>query len=102
MLKGLLAVAMSLRRIAASLRAVSHQLQRIADALEASGGLGGGVSLRTFYRDERPGAVEDASVFAPNDADFWRLEQLVQERQRAGRPVEEDEDLDAALEDWRG
>lgn len=89
-----------LRRIAASGRGIERQLRRIADALEA--GSAGGTALRTYYRDDRPGAVDDAALFTQSDADFAELERRETAKRHAGQADRmEDELEDAEPEPWR-
>jgi hypothetical protein len=53
-----------------------------------------GVSLRTNYRDARPGATDEAALFTQTDADFAQLERLELLRRQAGGDVGLEEDLE--------
>lgn len=93
MLKGLLTAGSGLFRIAASLRGCQRELKRIADTLEQHAPTSGGVGFRSFYRDDRPEAVEEAALFAQTDADFAALEAAENLKRRSGREPAMDEDL---------
>jgi inactivated superfamily I helicase len=97
--RGLLALALGARRIAAALREMTKQMRRMADALEMQGGRG--VGLRSFYGDLRPGAVDEARLFEQSDEDFAELERTELARKQAGREPGLEESLDLPDEGWR-
>lgn len=93
MLKGLLTAGSGLVRVAAALRGCQRELKRIADTLEQHAPTSSGVGFRSFYRDDRPSAVDDAALFAQTDADFAALEQAEALKRRTGREPAMDEEL---------
>lgn len=96
-MRSLLLVALGLRRIAAQLRAIARELKRLGDLQELQLHPRG-VGLRTLYRDDRPTAVEDATLFTQSDEDFATLEQLERDRTRQGGEVGLEEELEEIRE----
>lgn len=71
------------RKTRGELEKIRKALERLADAAELHFGKSKGASLRSFYTDPDPKAVDDATISYVDDEEAWALEQA----ERGGQSV---------------
>jgi len=81
---GIFALASSVVRAAAQLRACARELKRIGDILEQAAPRQAG-GFRSFYSDTTPRGTDEARLYTQSDEDLAHLEDLAERRARGER-----------------
>ena len=63
------------RKTRGELAGIRKALERLADAAELHFGKGSGASLRSFYKDADPKAVDDADLSYITNEEAWAIEE---------------------------
>ena len=73
------------RKTRSELEKIRKALERLADCAELHFGSRSGPSLRSFYKDANPKAVDEAELAYVDDEEAWVIEQA----ERSGVSIEE-------------
>jgi len=73
------------RKTRSELEKIRKALERLADVAELHFGSRSGPSLRSFYKDENPKAIDEAELAYVDDEEAWVIEQA----ERSGISIEE-------------
>ncbi len=73
------------RKTRGELEKIRKALERLADVTELHLGTGTGASLRSFYKDDNPKAVDQAELAYVDDEEAW----IVEQAERGGPSVED-------------
>jgi len=73
------------RKTRTELEKIRKAIERLVDAVELNFGTRGGTSLRSFYKDANPKAVDEAELSFVDDEEAWAVEQA----ERGGLSVED-------------